>query len=139
VDVRISRASAELAGVLWYRLPVAGDRLNWSWSTLRAVTAGRAPQGAIRATLREPEPGLVEIDLLNAGEAEAPWPSPVRIHWQGKSPIAADGLAVYRIVPARPGEIRLEGSTIGLLRPGERRTIAWLRFAARTEVEVELP
>ena len=25
-----------------------------------------------------------------------------------------------------------------LLRPGERRTIAWVRFAARTEVQVEL-
>jgi hypothetical protein len=128
----------ELAGVIWFRLPVAGERLNWSWPTLQAVMAGRAPRAAIRALQREPEPGLVEIDLQNAGEAASPWPAAVRIRWRGKAPIAADGLAVYRLAPAREGEIRLEGSGSGLLRPGERRPIAWLRFAARTEVEVEL-
>ena len=130
---------AELAGVLWFRLPVAGDRNNWSWSTLKAVTAGRAPQAALRFPVREPEPGLVEVDLLNAGATETPWPAAVRIRWQGEAPIAADALAVYRMGPARQGEIRLEGSGAGPLRPGERRAIAWLRFAARTEVEVELP
>ena len=130
---------AELTGVIWFRLPVAGERLNWSWPTLRAVKAGRAPQAAVRLLQREPEPGLVEIDLLNAGEAATPWPATVRIRWRGGAPIAADGLAVYRVVPVRAGEIRLEGSGSGLLRPGERRPIAWVRFAARTEVEVDLP
>jgi uncharacterized protein DUF3142 len=137
-DWRRDRPAA-LAGVLWYRLPVAGDRLNWSWPTLRAVTAGRAPRGAIRPILREPEPGLVEVDLLNAGEAETSWPQAVRMRWRGSAPIAADGLAVYRMAPAQGGEIRLEALRTGLLRPGERRAIAWLRFAVRTEVEVELP
>jgi hypothetical protein len=33
----------ELTGILWYRLPVEGERNNWSWPTLRAVMAGRAP------------------------------------------------------------------------------------------------
>ncbi len=129
----------QLAGVIWFRLPVAGERLNWSWPTLRTVMTGRAPRTELRTLQREPEPGLVQIDLQNAGEAAVPWPAAVRIRWRGKAPIAADGLAVYRLVPAKDGEIRLEGSGAGLLRPGERRPIAWLRFAARTEVEVELP
>jgi Protein of unknown function (DUF3142) len=128
-----------LAGVIWFRLPVAGERLNWPWPTLRTVMAGRAPQPAVRLLKREPEPGLVEIDLLNAGEAAASWPATVRVRWRGRSPIAADGLAVYRVVPVRDGEIHLEGSGSGLLRPGERRPIAWLRFAARTEVEIDVP
>ena len=63
-------------GILWYRLPVAGDRLNWSWPTLRAVMAGRAP-GRGRAAVREPEPGLVEIDLVNDGEG-GNCPGPLR-------------------------------------------------------------
>ena len=129
---------AALAGVLWYRLPVAGDRLNWSWPTLRAVVAGRAPRGDVRAVIRAPEPKLVEVDLVNAGEAEAPWPATVQLRWQGEAPSAADGLAVYKIVRADRGGIDLAGSAAGLLRPGERRTIAWVRFAARTEVQVEL-
>lgn len=129
---------AELAGVLWYRLPVEGDRMNWSGATLRAVMAGRTPRGEVSAAPREPEPGLVEIEIVNAGEAEAPSPATVRVRWKGSAPIAADGLSVYRLVKA-PGEIRLERSGGGALRPGERRTIAWLRFADRTEVSLELP
>lgn len=129
---------AALTGVLWYRMPVAGDRLNWTWPTLRAVTAGRAPRGEIRAVIREPEPRLVEVDLLNAGETEVPWPATVQLRWQGRAPSAADGLAVYKIVRADRGGIDLAGSAAGLLRPGERRTIAWVRFATRTEVQVEL-
>jgi hypothetical protein len=31
----------ELTGIVWYRLPVEGDRGNWSWATLRTVMAGR--------------------------------------------------------------------------------------------------
>jgi hypothetical protein len=130
---------AELAGVVWYRLPVAGDRLNWSWPALRAVMAGRAPRGELRAVIRQPEPGLVEIDLLNAGEADAAWPATVRLYWSGAVPNAADGLSVYQIGAADRGEIRLERSAAGVLPPGERRTIAWLRFAVPTEVEIELP
>ncbi len=129
---------AELSGILWYRLPVEGDRMNWPASTLRAVMAGRTPRGEVQASPREPEPGLVEIDLVNAGEAEAPSPATVRVRWKGAAPIAADGLSVYRLVQA-PGEIRLQQSGGGVLRPGERRTIAWLRFADRTEVSLELP
>jgi len=129
---------AALTGVVWYRLPVEGDRLNWSWPTLRAVAAGRAPRGDLRAVIREPEPKLAEVDLVNAGEAEAPWPATVRLRWQGPAPSAADGLAVYKVVRAERGGLDLARSAAGLLRPGERRAIAWVRFAARTEVQVEL-
>lgn len=31
-----------LRGVIWYRLPVATDKHNWSWPTLHAVMTGRA-------------------------------------------------------------------------------------------------
>ena len=128
----------ELAGILWYRLPVAGDRLNWTLPTLRAVMAGRAPHGEIRAAVREPEPGLVEIDLVNAGDGEAAAPSTVRVRWKGETFLAADGLAGYRVTPGK-GEIRLDRPRPASWRPDERRTVAWLRFASRTEIHVELP
>jgi hypothetical protein len=128
----------ELTGILWYRLPVAGDRLNWSWPTLRAVMAGRTPRAAVRVAVREPEPGLVEIDLFNAGNGEAALPSSVWVGWRDGAFLAADGLAGYQVVFDK-GNVRLEQPGPGLLQPGERRTIAWLRFASRTEIHVELP
>jgi len=128
----------ELAGILWYRLPVTGDRLNWTLPTLRAVMAGRAPRGEFRAAVREPEPGLVEIDLVNAGDGEAAAPSTLRVRWQGETFLAADGLAGYWATPGE-GEIRLDRPRPVSWRPDERRTVAWLRFATRTEIHVELP
>jgi hypothetical protein len=125
---------------------VADDRRNWAWPTLAAVIAGRAgrtPRGAARAEVREPEPGLAEVDLVNAGDGDAALPSVVRIRWGKAALLAADGLAEYRI-EGRPGPdgLRLthpDRPGVPRLRPGERRQIAWLRFAARTEIRVELP
>lgn len=129
---------AALAGILWYRLPVATDRLNWTLPTLRAVSRGETPRADVRAEVREPEPGLAEIDLLNLGTADAA-PPPVWIRWRGSRLIAADGLAGYRVLDAGPSAARLEAASRGgVLRPGDRRTAAWLRFATRTEVHVEL-
>jgi hypothetical protein len=130
----------EMTGIVWYRLPVAGDQRNWTWPTLRAVMAGRVPKGEIRSAVRTPEPGLVEIDLLNAGEAEAPWPASVRVGWKDATFLAADGIAGYRLRREGDHAVRLErpGRTSSL-RPGERQVVAWLRFAAPTEVQIELP
>lgn len=133
---------AELVGVLWYRLPVAGDRLNWTAPTLAAVMAGREPRGDLLAVSREPEPGLVEIDLVNEGEGEAPWPTPVRVRWRDDTFLAADGLGGYRMRRESEREVLLERtdtSAGAASRPGERRVIAWLRFRAPTEVRVEIP
>jgi hypothetical protein len=129
----------EMAGIVWYRLPVEGDRRNWSWPTLAAVMAGRAPRPEPRIARREPAPGLVEVDLINDGEADAPWPAAVRMRWEGKHLLAADALAGYRALPAGPGELQIERSGDRLLRPGERRVIAWLRFSSPTEVRFEVP
>jgi hypothetical protein len=128
----------EMTGLLWYRLPVEGDRRNWTWPTLRAVMAGRVPRIDVRAAIRKPEPELVEVDVANLGEADAPRPSPVRIRWQGEAPIAMDGLTVYRIVSRSGSEMTLVRSGAGFLRPGARLPIAWLRFKNPTEVQVEL-
>jgi hypothetical protein len=127
-----------LTGILWYRLPVAGDRLNWTMPTLRAVMAGRVPRGGVRVAVRAPEPGLVEIDLINPAEGETAEPSPISIGWRNGALLAMDGLAGYQAMRVQ-GAVHLEHRQPGRLRPGERRTIAWLRFAAPTEIHVELP
>jgi hypothetical protein len=131
----------ELAGLLWYRLPVPGDRLNWAAPTLAAVMAGREPRGMLRAVSREPEPGLVEVDLVNEGDGEIPWPAPVRIRWRDDTFLAADGLGGYRMRREGDREILLErtGPSGPPSRPGERRAVGWLRFQAPTEVRVEIP
>jgi len=55
-------------GVLWFRLPVDSDRLNWSWPALAAVMDGRNPRVAFVAETRNPQPNLYEIWVRNTGE-----------------------------------------------------------------------
>jgi Protein of unknown function (DUF3142) len=129
----------ELAGLIWYRLPVDGERRNWSWPALATVMAGRVPRPEPRLVRREPAPGLVEIDLANEGDGDAAWPAAVSIRWDGDRLLASDSLAGYRTRHAGPGELRIERSGERLLRPGERRVIAWLRFSSPTEVRLDIP
>lgn len=122
----------ELHGVIWYRLPVAGDRLNWPWPAFQAVRAGRPPRRDLRIVRRLAEPGLLEIDLVNAGEAEEGWPVRVEVSWGQGDLLAADGLAGYQVLRTGPRALRLERSTTPwdrALRPGERRTVGWVRLA----------
>lgn len=130
----------EMQGLIWYRLPTAGDARNWPWETLRAVMAGRVPRAGVRAEIREPKPLLQEIDVINTGESEIPIPSPLYIRWDSDTLMAADAIAGTRLFPSGPREARLEApDTVRALRPGERRTVAWLRFTSPAEVHLEIP
>lgn len=132
---------ANLRGVIWYRLPTGEDRLNWSWQTLSAVMAGRAPRGALQVEARRPRPGLVEVDLVNGGEADCSLPLVVSMRWQDARLVAGDALQGFEWIDAGPTEVRLRAtSDLALVRlaPGQRRMIGWLRLGQDTEVEVDV-
>ena len=125
---------AELSGVIWFRLPTRDDRRAWRPQTFEAVLAGRIPRGRIEVERRRPRPGLLEIDLVNRGDGPASLPATVRIGWRGV-PLAGDAVAGYRWKdpPGRSsgGELTREGTNRAptpRLEPGERRTVAWVRF-----------
>ncbi len=124
-------------GVVWFRLPVAGDQLNWSWPTLDAVLAGRMPTQALAAEAQAIEPGLVEVRLHNTGEADLPWPARVRPNWAGDAPVARDGLAGYRW--ASDGTLEKPAAAAwDRIAPGQSVTIGWMRFAQDTKVNAHV-
>jgi hypothetical protein len=59
---------AALRGIIWFRLPVPGDRLNWSWTALQQVMRGEAPRLSLTAEVRTPQEGLFEIWLHSEGD-----------------------------------------------------------------------
>lgn len=124
----------ELAGVIWFRLPTRDDRRAWRPETFEAVLAGRIPRGRIEVERRRPRPGLLEIDLVNRGDGPAPLPDTLRVGWWGV-PIAGDAVAGYRWTDdadrSTGGELTREDADRAptpRLEPGERRTVAWVRF-----------
>lgn len=127
-----------LKGFIWYRLPVSEDRLNWRWPTLAAIVAGRAPRPALALKVRQPRPGLVEIDLANHGEADASAEIGISVTWHDAELLACDALAGFAAHKAAAKS----GSACAFvgnprLAPAGQRTIGWLRFNGNREVRCE--
>lgn len=126
---------AGLTGVLWYRLPVATDTLNWHWPTLAAVAAGRAPHGDLRI---EKSGGLpVDLTLVNAGDGEVALPTEI-VAVSGENGVAADGVGGYR-AQTRGCEVVFQCTPeLASLRlaPGARHPLGWVRTNSGIEVHV---
>ncbi len=129
---------AHCNGIIWYRLPVDGDLLNWTWPTLKAVMDGRVPKAALGVELRHSEARLVEVDLCNKGEDYGNFPRELAFFAKGASMVAGDGLQGYEAVERREGEWILRRKTDDRLRPGERRMVGWVRLSKDVEVQVEI-
>ncbi len=132
------RTPPNMKGLIWYRLPVNDDRLNWRWSTLAAIVAGRVPRPALALTVRQPRPGLVEIDLANHGEADACDEVRISVTWQEAEFLACDALAGFA---AHKPDAKRERACLFAgnprLVPAGLRTIAWLRFSGSREIRCE--
>lgn len=146
--LRLERALAQRAipgctGVIWFRLPVEGDRMNWDMRTFLKVAAGEAPRALVATTVRWSEPRLAEIVVENLGDTSEPTPERVRLGWPAGAArlLAADGLGGYEISrrDARGAvELRDENrARESLLGPGKSRRIGWLRFSDATTLEIE--
>ncbi len=59
-------------GVIWFRLPVDDDRLNWSWDALQAVMRGEVPPLTFEAEIKEINPQLAEVWVHNTGSQHTP-------------------------------------------------------------------
>ena len=132
------------AGVIWFRLPVAGDRLNWDGTTLAAVLRGETPAPKITVAVEWPEPGLAEVVAVNAGTTSELPPARVAVRWPAPEKLlAADGLGGFQL-EIRDGEAQMEAvaATVppdAFLAPGQKRKIAWLRFPHELSLEAKLP
>ena len=129
---------AGLTGLLWYRLPVASDTMNWRWPTLAAVMQGREPVHALRLEQSHTQPA--DIRLINDGEAEEPLPRRIFAKCTGGIE-AADGIGGYRMEPASDGVsfVRSDEMLSARLRPGEQHAAGWIRAAGVIGLSVAQP
>lgn len=105
-------------GVVWFRLPVAGDDAAWSTATLLGVIRGVAPAAHVAVELVERRPGVHDVVLANHGADAAPYP-----------PVALDGVIAgadlvggYRPHAAWP---RTWNPPARDLAPGARTVVGW--------------
>jgi hypothetical protein len=115
---------AKLVGVIWYRLPIDTDRLNWRWPTLAAIIAGKSPEPQGRLVFYPSGPGVEDAVLENSGDAD--WPLPTELTLP-KDTVAADGVNRFHVESDQPGLWSLRGNTGRILPPGSRLICGWVR------------
>ncbi|WP_166222036.1 DUF3142 domain-containing protein [Pseudomonas atagonensis] len=114
-----------LAGLIWFRLPLANDRRAWSLSTLRAVALGEALSSQLTLRFSE-QKGLFDIQLHNAGNLDSAWPARLTVKATGCE--GADALAGYSL-QQDPDLLTFTRLHDGRLPADGQRAIGWARCA----------
>ncbi|WP_434626852.1 DUF3142 domain-containing protein [Pseudomonas sp. Z1-29] len=112
-----------LAGLIWFRLPLAGDRRAWSLATLGAVARGDRLDSHLTLRLQE-QGGLYDIRLVNQGNLDSPWPQRLTLAVGGCDGV--DALAGYTLQQT-PGLLTFTRIQEGRLAAGAQRAIGWAR------------
>lgn len=116
---------AHLAGLIWFRLPLANDRRAWSLTTLRAVARGEALTSRLGLLFSE-QNGLYDIRLGNNGNLDSAWPARITVKARGCE--GADALAGYALQQG-PDLLTFTRLRDGRLPAGGQRAIGWARCA----------
>lgn len=114
---------AHLAGLIWFRLPLPGDRRAWSLTTLKAVAAGDALASQWQVQFMERE-GLFDISLVNVGNLDQPLPA--RVQLTARDCDGADGIHGYRALQT-PQHLEFTRQTSVRVAAGGRRALGWAR------------
>lgn len=128
-----------LTGVIWYRLPLDTDRMNWAWSTFQAVAAGRQPASRLEVALTPDPRGFAAVEIRNAGESPEPLPALLRVSWKDGELESADGLNGYQVEPSAGESLcrfRLVRPPLFDLPPGRTLTAGWVRIGESSQSAV---
>jgi hypothetical protein len=112
-----------LAGLIWFRLPLANDRRAWSLTTLRAVSRGDALHSRLALNFTEHQ-GLYDVSLINQGNLDSAWPERVTLTVQGCE--GADALAGYTLQQS-PDLLTFTRLHEGRIAAGGQRAVGWVR------------
>ncbi|MDG9922226.1 MULTISPECIES: DUF3142 domain-containing protein [unclassified Pseudomonas] len=114
---------SHLAGIIWFRLPLAGDRRAWPLPTLLAVVRGQPLVPAL-ALQRQQRDGFSQLQLFNNGTLASPLPQ--RIELPARACAAADAVGDYRLERSAAG-LAFVRQRDGRLEAGEHRALGWAR------------
>ena len=134
----IARPPQNMTGIIWYRLPVPGEELNWSAVTLKTVMTGSTPQpNCILETARNTK-GVIDVYLHNIGNGDAT--SPQRFKLDGQNGAISEAIHGFTCLEDAKGSvIFLDSSTTGRrIAPGEKIQIGWLRPMWDREVQTDV-
>lgn len=119
---------AHLIGIIWFRIPVAGDRRAWSRATWNAMLTDAPLVETLQVQARAGhESGLSELVVTNTGNLDTTLPRRIIVN----SPCSpADGVAGYRMM--RDGDtLTLERIRPPPIAAGASQIVGWMRCKER--------
>ncbi len=128
----IDEAPRRLAGFVWFRLPVQGDRRGWSKTTLAALIKDDALAADFVTEWLVQKGGATDIWVRNAGNlGDVPPVLLLPVHCR-----IADALAGYRLELAVSG-LQLRPDFDIRVQPGERVRAGWMRCSGAADDNVQ--
>jgi hypothetical protein len=125
---------AQLAGIVWFRLPLADDRRAWSLATLHAVIAGDSLKPVVKVSFDVDANGAHDLLFANVGEVDAPLPARIVVAARGCD--AGDALEGFRL--ERMGDDwRFVATSDNMIRAGRERRVGWLRCDVVQGVKID--
>jgi len=129
-------ACARVIGVDWFRLPLPGDRQNWTMKGLDEVITGRPISGQVDI-VTEQQGGLFDISVRNHSERPLPLPS-LQVGWSHGDVVGADATYAWLMKPGRRSLIFAQHDVAELLGPGESRVVGWIRLTDEQSIITEI-
>jgi hypothetical protein len=129
-------AYARVIGVDWFRLPLPGDRQNWTMKGMDEVINGRPISGQVDI-VTEQRGGLFDISVRNRSERPLPLPS-LHVGWTHGDVVGADATYAWLMKPGRRSLIFAQHDVAELLGPGESRVVGWLRLSDEQSIITEI-
>ncbi|WP_073267430.1 DUF3142 domain-containing protein [Phytopseudomonas punonensis] len=117
------RRPENLHGIIWFRLPLPGDRRAWPLATLQAVMHGQPLSAVITVDVNQAGP-LRELTLVSNGNRDAGLPE--RVSLAGSHCEAADAVADYRLEQSENGPVFVRKQPARLA-AGQRQALGWAR------------
>jgi hypothetical protein len=118
---------AQVTGVDWFRLPLAGDRQNWTMRGFGEVLAGRPIPAQLEiVTARRGE--LFDFSVRNPTDQPLTLPS-LEVEWSQGHVIGVDAAFAWRTAVSRHAITFASREFTELIGPGEQRVVGWLRLS----------
>lgn len=133
VQLLKDRNSTFMKGVYWFRLPLVTDEYNWPMSALKAVIENRAPVMRLEIEIREVNPGLSEVYLMNNGENNLNGTIDATIQWSQDQELIYDIVGSFKKKVVDQHSLLIEGPAP---RVQTEILIGWLRNRKANEAVI---
>lgn len=114
---------AHLDGIIWFRLPLAGDHRAWPLKTLQAVRHQQPLRSDVRVQLSQRD-DTRELQLHNLGSLTSQLPKQISL--SASECEASDALGAYRVQRSADG-LLFTRQHDGQLAAGSQRALGWAR------------